>query len=182
MKPMERTAEEAHRELGRLEITATPKVPAVSGRLFDGKLFLEFMKKDGDLFLHIFKPVEAAIRKAESEIRARCPALYPTSENAAERRLQLYLRAEQERCDARRMAWREDVVWPDIGDLIKEAIDTLKFSTFDNKLEFVEEMDGWNITFYKAEDIPEEKVDDLINEIVDRFSDLKFKWPRERFQ
>jgi len=176
------TAEETKKELVKLEVQAKSVVPKVSGRLFDGKLFFEFMKKDGSLFLHIFKPVEAAIRKVESEIRARCPALMPLSEDPVERRLQLYLQAEQERCDSRRMVWKENVKWPDIGSLIEEAIKDNRFNVFDYKIEFIEEMDGWNIMFYEADSVSEDKTDDLINSIVEKFTGLKLKWPREIFE
>jgi hypothetical protein len=172
---------QTRKELHKLETEANSQVPAVSGRLFDGKLFFEFMRKDSDLFIHIYKPVEAAIRKAESEIRARCPALFPLSEDPVQKRLQLYLQAEQERCDARRMAWRENVQWPDIGKLLEEAIKDKKFNVFDSRIEFVEEVDGWNIVFYKA-DIDEDKIDELIDSIVGKFAKLKVKWPREIFQ
>lgn len=163
----------------------TATVPEIQGHLIEDALFIDVVRKDGCLHVHVFKPVEFEIRKQEAWIRTQCEALHPLSRDPIIRGNQIRLQKVQDRCDARREAWREgggDARWPDIHDLLQQALATVGMNVFSPAVEFISMMDGWNITLYRAEDVPDNSVSALIKEVGSRFRKLGVMWPRERYR
>lgn len=161
------------------------RVPDVMTRLYPSILFFEWMQKYDTQYIHIFKPVEADVRVQEANIRHRCPALYPLSRDPNIRFIQLEMQTAQDRCDARRMTWRDAggcAAWPiQMGDLISKSVRDQGLDVRVSRIELIPELDAWNIEFSDGI-LSEERIERLIEAVVRAFNDLGVKWPREIFE
>lgn len=161
------------------------RVPEVTTRLYPGCLFFEWMRKYNTQYIHVFKPVESDIRAQEETVRQRCPALYPLSRDPSIRFIQLEMQAIQDRCDARRMTWRDSggcAAWPPkMGDLISREVRDQGLDVCAPRIEIVPELDAWNIEF-EGGSLSEERIERLVDAIVEAFGNLRIKWPREIFE
>jgi hypothetical protein len=161
------------------------RVPDMTTRLYPGRLFFEWMEKYDTQYLHIFKPVEADIRAQEGIIRDRCQALYPLSEDPNIRFVQLEMQALQDRCDARRITWRDAggcAAWPEaMGSLLSSVLHLHGLTVLKPRIEFVPELDAWDVEF-RGMSLPEKRIHKLIEGIVEAFENLGVTWPKEIFE
>lgn len=170
-----------HDQLGK-ETPQKADVPPTEVQLYPKKLMFEVVKKDGTLFIHVFKPVEKEIREREEWIREQCPALYPLSEDLGERRLQLAMQKEQEKCDARRMAWRDgggQAAWPVMSDILLQVANDTGLGQLDGVIEFTRDMDAWVVALKKGDELSDARIKRFMDGVVAEFDKLKVKWPPE---
>lgn len=159
--------------------------PEVKSILYDPHLLIEWLRNHGDLHVHIYKPVEADIRRQEDRVRQMCESLYTPSDDPREREQQAQAQVLQERCDARRMAWREgggDARWPDIEEFLDVCVREAGLHKFRHEIEFQHDLDSWGIRFYQADAVPDTRVRKLTDDIAARFAELGTRWPPEIFE
>jgi hypothetical protein len=158
------------------------KTPEHQAILIRDQLLIEWLRKEENLYIHLYKPVEADIRIMEAETRRDFPPMYPPSRDNRIRSQQYEALDRQAFCDTRRETWRTaggPARWPDLMELLDRAIKVTGLEHFQRQIEFTPPLDAWGIVFRNGARLPEKRVKRLIDEIASSFISLGIRWPAE---